>query len=139
METVAADDGGDHVVLRIADELDAYTAPRLRQRLHDLIDEGTVHIIADMREVAFMDSTGLGVLVGALKRARDAEGAEGTLMLVIGSERILRIFRVTGLTKHFPIHPTVTAAIASDAEWCRAIGCADGEGVEEWCVKRGLA
>jgi anti-sigma B factor antagonist len=134
METVAAGDDGNRVVLRIADELDAYTAPALRQRLHDLIDEGAVHIIADMREVAFMDSTGLGVLVGALKRAQKADG---TLTLVIGRERVLRIFRVTGLTKHFAIHPTAAAAIISDAEWCQAVG--GGDGVEEWCVKRGLA
>lgn len=137
METVAAGDGGDRVVLSVADELDAATAPALRQRLHELIAEGAVHILADLREVSFMDSTGLGVLVGGLKRA---SAAGGSLTLVISRERILRIFRVTGLTKHFPIHPTVAEALTGDAEWCQAVGGGGGpEGVAEWCAKRGLA
>jgi anti-sigma B factor antagonist len=133
MEIVAAGDGGERVVLRIAGELDAYTAPTLRTRLHDLVAEGAAHIVADMREVSFMDSTGLGMLVGGLKLA---QAAGGSLTLVISSERILRIFRVTGLTKHFTIHATVMAALNADAEWCQAVGGA--EGAEEWCVKHGL-
>ena len=56
-----------------------------------------------MEGVEFLDSTGLGVLVGGLKRVR---AHDGSLRLVCTQERILKIFRITGLTKVFPIHAT---------------------------------
>ena len=59
---------GDCAVLRIAGEIDTGTAHDLRQQVIYLIDNGTVHIVADLRGVNFLDSTGLGVLVGSLKR-----------------------------------------------------------------------
>ena len=102
--------GGDCAVLRIAGEVEAYTAPRLREHVIDLIDNGVRHIVADLREVTFLDSTGLGVLVGGLKRVR---AHDGSLDLVCTQERILKIFRITGLTKVFGIHETVDQAIAA--------------------------
>ena len=58
-----------------------------------------------MENVEFLDSTGLGVLVGGLKRVR---AHDGSLRLVCTQERILKIFRITGLTKVFPIHSPST-------------------------------
>ena len=66
---------GDCAVLQISGDLDAYTAPALRQRMLDLGDDGVVHVIADMRQVDFLDSTGLGVLIGGLKRFREHGGS----------------------------------------------------------------
>ena len=63
-----------------------------------------------MERVDFLDSTGLGVLVGGLKRVR---AHDGTLRLVCTQERILKIFRITGLTKVFPIHASVDEAVSS--------------------------
>ena len=63
-----------------------------------------------MDKVEFVDSTGLGVLVGGLKRVR---AHDGSLDLVCTRERMLRIFRITGLTKVFGIHQTVDQAIAA--------------------------
>ena len=57
-----------------------------------------------------LDSTGLGVLVGGLKRVRNHDGS---LQLVCTQEKILKIFRITGLTKVFPIHSSVSEAISS--------------------------
>ena len=62
-----------------------------------------------MAGVDFLDSTGLGVLVGGLKRARSHEGS---LQLVCDQEKILKVFRITGLTKVFPIHASLEGALA---------------------------
>jgi len=98
-------------IVEVAGEIDVYTAPRLREQLAELVDSGRYDIVVDMSGVEFLDSTGLGVLVGGLKRVRTHDGS---LHLVCTQERILKIFRITGLTKVFPIHETVEAAVAAD-------------------------
>ena len=67
-----------------------------------------VVLVIDMSEVEFLDSTGLGVLVGGLKKVR---AHDGSLQLVCNQDRLLKIFRITGLTKVFDIHPDVASAI----------------------------
>jgi anti-sigma B factor antagonist len=101
---------GDHTVVTVGGEIDVYTAPKLREQLIDLVSAGSYHLIVDMEKVDFLDSTGLGVLVGGLKRFR---AHDGTLRLVCTEERILKIFRITGLTKVFPIHASVDEALAA--------------------------
>src|SRR5688572_12851975 len=81
-------DSGDHTVLEVGGEVDVYTAPRLRERLVELVEQGARHVIVDLSRVEFLDSTGLGVLVGALKRLR---AVNGTLGLVCAHERLLKI------------------------------------------------
>ena len=103
---------GDKTILDVSGEVDIYTAPQLRGQLIDLVSSGHRNLIVDMEGVGFLDSTGLGVLVGALKRVRTHDGS---LRLVCTQERTLKIFRITGLTKVFPIHSSVREAIeASD-------------------------
>ncbi len=101
---------GDRTVVQVGGEIDVYTAPKLREQLVDLVNAGQYHLVVDMESVEFLDSTGLGVLVGGLKRVR---AHEGSLRLVCTQERILKIFRITGLTKVFPIHDSVDEAIAA--------------------------
>lgn len=103
-------DEGDHTVVAVGGEIDVYTAPKLREQLVDLVNAGRYHLVVDMEAVEFLDSTGLGVLVGGLKRVR---AHEGSLRLVCTQERILKIFRITGLTKVFPIHGSVEEAVAA--------------------------
>lgn len=102
---------GEYVVLEVSGEVDVYTAPKLREKLVELVGEGHHRLIVDMTKVDFLDSTGLGVLVGGLKRVR---AHDGTLSLVCDQERILKIFRITGLTKVFPIHDSLDEALQSD-------------------------
>src|SRR5918912_3313340 len=64
----------EHTVLEVGGEVDVYTAPRLRERLVELVDGGARDVVVDLSRVDFLDSTGLGVLVGALKRLRSAGG-----------------------------------------------------------------
>jgi anti-sigma B factor antagonist len=101
---------GDKTVVSVGGEIDVYTAPKLREQIVALVEEGRYHLVVDMEEVEFLDSTGLGVLVGGLKRVR---AHDGSLRLVCTQERILKIFRITGLTKVFPIHGTVAEAVAA--------------------------
>ena len=94
-------------VINVEGEIDVYTAPKLREKLIDLVNKGKFHLLVDMEKVEFLDSTGLGVLVGGLKRVR---AHDGSLELVCTQERILKIFRITGLTKVFGIHTTIQEA-----------------------------
>ncbi|GAA5177617.1 anti-sigma factor antagonist BldG [Rugosimonospora acidiphila] len=98
-----------HLVLEVAGEIDVYTAPQLRERLIALVEGGARRLIVDLDRVEFLDSTGLGVLVGALKRLR---GVNGELFLVCDQERLLKIFRITGLDRVFTMYETVEAATA---------------------------
>jgi anti-sigma B factor antagonist len=97
-------------IVDVEGEIDVYTAPRLRELLIELVNSRFYQLVVNMEKVEFLDSTGLGVLVGGLKRVR---AHDGSLDLVCTQERILKIFRITGLTKVFGIHDTVDEAIAA--------------------------
>lgn len=88
-------------------EVDVYTSPRLREELNGAVEDGCLHIIVTMDGVEFIDSSGLGVLVSALRRVKEQGG---TLRLVCTKEGILKIFRITGLDKVFPLFTTVEEA-----------------------------
>jgi anti-sigma B factor antagonist len=106
--TVDSRQEGSRTVVVVNGEIDVYTAPSLRERLNELVAAGNRDLVVDMQGVDFLDSTGLGVLVGGLKRVRSLDGS---LQLVCGQEKILKVFRITGLTKVFPIHPTLDEAL----------------------------
>ena len=99
-------------VIAVGGEIDVYTAPKLREKLISLVESGSYHLIIDMEAVEFLDSTGLGVLVGGLKRVR---AHDGWIDLVCTQGRILRIFRITGLSRVFNIYDSVVDAIAAHA------------------------
>ncbi|HZD66261.1 MAG TPA: STAS domain-containing protein [Acidimicrobiales bacterium] len=96
-----------YTVLAVQGEVDVYTAPRLRERLVELVSQGARRIVVDLEGVEFLDSTGLGVLVGGLKRLRSHDG---DLTLVCTQPRILKVFEITGLTKVFSIHDSLEQA-----------------------------
>jgi anti-sigma B factor antagonist len=95
-----------HTVVAEAGEIDVYTAPRLRDRITELVSDGQYHLVIDMEKVDFLDSTGLGVLVGGLKKVRTHDGS---MELICSQDRLLKIFRITGLAKVFTIHPSEDA------------------------------
>lgn len=94
-------------------EIDVATAPALRDRLNELVDAGSHRIVVDLEDVDFIDSTGLGVLVGGLRRARTEEGE---LRLVCTNARLLKVFEATGLHRVFTIAASVDDAVTSEAE-----------------------
>ncbi|WP_432570080.1 STAS domain-containing protein [Kineococcus sp. SYSU DK005] len=97
-------------LVAISGEVDAESAPALRARLNAVVAQGHHHLVIDLRKVDFLDSTGLGALVGVLQRVRFHDGS---LHLVCTQEKILRIFRITGLTKVFPLHDSPEQALAA--------------------------
>ncbi|GGF49612.1 anti-sigma-B factor antagonist [Marmoricola endophyticus] len=103
-------ESGDVTVVSVSGEIDVYTAPKLRDRIAQLVAEGRHHLVIDMDGVEFLDSTGLGVLVGGLKKVR-VEG--GSMEIVCTRERLLKIFRITGLAKVFTIHASQDAALTA--------------------------
>lgn len=86
--------------LALDGEVDVYTAPRLKEELISVIQGGCSHVIIDMENVGFIDSSGLGVLVSALRRVREKDGS---VRIVCTRDSVLKIFRITGLDKVFPI------------------------------------
>jgi anti-sigma B factor antagonist len=99
-------------VLAVSGEVDVATVPRLREQLHGLVAQGSNKIVVDLDSVDFLDSTGLGVLVGALKRVRSNDGE---LSLVCTQPRIRKVFEVTGLTKVFNLYDSVDEAVAGSS------------------------
>ncbi|WP_367049439.1 STAS domain-containing protein [Streptomyces sp. Je 1-332] len=99
----------DITVVRVAaGELDGSTVPPLRKLLFDLVNHGRFHLVVDLTAVDHLGSIGVGALVGALKRIRAHDGG---LAVVAREERVLKMFRISGLTKVFPIFGTVFPAI----------------------------
>lgn len=95
-------------VVAVAGEVDVATAPTLRDRLQAQLTEGYTTIVVDLLGVTFLDSTALGVLVGVLKRCRDAGG---DLRLVVTEPRVLKVLEITGLHDVFSISDTVERGV----------------------------
>jgi anti-sigma B factor antagonist len=107
---VASRPAGRWTVLDVEGEVDVFTAPKLREKIIALLDGGTDHLVVNLEKVLFMDSTGLGVLVGGLKRVKEKNGE---LALAGAQGTVLRVLSVTGLNAVFPMHDTVDQATAS--------------------------
>ena len=97
------------VVLVVLGDLDLAGAPRLRQSVVAETATGTRHLVLDLTAVDFIDSTGLGVVVGSLRRLR-AHDAE--LSVVCPEQRIRRVFEMCDLDRVFALHATVADAVA---------------------------
>jgi anti-sigma B factor antagonist len=91
------DQGG---VVSVQGEVDVYTSPAFREHLYRLIDDGATRVIVDFAGMDFIDSSGLGVLVGALKRIREQSGEIELRGLKPSAKKI---FDITGLTQVFSI------------------------------------
>jgi anti-sigma B factor antagonist len=98
---------GDVSIVELAGEVDVYTSPKVKEVIGKLIDGGAYKLVIDLEHVRYIDSTGLGVLIGGLKRVREHGGA---VNLVCSNPQIRKIFDITGLVKIFGIFDDVTAA-----------------------------
>jgi anti-sigma B factor antagonist len=108
--TLATNEVDGATIIAVGGEIDVYTAPKLRDKITELVAGGVYDIIVDMEAVEFLDSTGLGVLVGGLKKVRVHDGS---LELICTQDRLLKIFRITGLAKVFVIHDSADGALAA--------------------------
>jgi anti-sigma B factor antagonist len=102
--------GDDLPVVHVSGEVDVHSAPQLREGLAAELDAATRAVVVDLTRVGFLDSTGLGALVAV----RTAAGERGlALPVVCTSERIMKLFTITGLDGVFDIHQDVDAAAAA--------------------------
>lgn len=97
-------------VVAVTGELDMATAPRLRQELVGLAASNQHAVVIDLAGVDFLDSTGLGVLLGALKRVR---AAGGHLALARAEPQVAKVFEITRLVDIMPLHDSVEAAVVA--------------------------
>ncbi len=94
-------------VIDLNGEIDVYTSPKVKEALTGLIDAGHYTLVINLENVRYIDSTGLGVLIGGLKRVREHSGA---VNLVCTNPQIRKIFDITGLVKIFGIYDSEALA-----------------------------
>jgi len=104
---ISTENAGASCTIALKGEVDVYTSPRLKEELVNVVDSGCRQIVVDLEDLHFIDSSGLGVLVSALRRVKEHDG---TLRLVCTKDSILKIFRITGLDKVFPVFTTAAEA-----------------------------
>ena len=96
-------------ILTVAGELDVVGAPELRQQVMRAVAEGQHDLVLDLSGVDFIDSFGLGVLIGALKRVRLLDGE---LQLVVTEPRVRRVLELCDLDRVFTLHTNLRAAVS---------------------------
>jgi anti-anti-sigma factor len=97
---LAVDRGTEGATLRVSGEIDLTSAPKLEEEIQSLIEQSVNTLTLDLSSVAFMDSTGLRVL---LKATKLLEGSGGKVVLREPSEPVRRLLEVSGLEGHFDL------------------------------------
>jgi anti-sigma B factor antagonist len=103
---IQINDCDTHVVCRPVGELDAYTVPQFRDALAS-VGPGT-RLLIDLSEVPFMDSAGLGALIGGIRRVREADG---DVAVACGRPTLMRLLHTTGFDRIVPVTDTVDEAV----------------------------
>ncbi|GAB2622598.1 hypothetical protein GCM10027168_63200 [Streptomyces capparidis] len=110
LELTVSHSGGSVAVVAVAGDVDLHTSPDLRAAAAELVETGRHHLVLDLSEVDFFDSSGLSTLVGIWKVVQ-ARG--GSLKLAAVPDRLQRMLALTGLAAYMPVHPTTAAALAA--------------------------
>jgi len=107
---IDVDHRNGYVVLSPQGEIDFATGPALKEQITEVLLAGDVHVVVDLAGVDFIESTGLGVLIGGRRRAA---ALDGSLSLATPQDHVLKVFTITGLDKVFAVFDTVDEATAS--------------------------
>jgi anti-sigma B factor antagonist len=97
-------------LVEVSGEVDLYTAPRFKDDLVGIINEGAGDVIVDLAKVSFIDSTALGVIISGVKRLHEVDGR---LFIVAATRPVTKILAITGLDKVLAIYPTRDDALAA--------------------------
>nr|WP_202516164.1 MULTISPECIES: STAS domain-containing protein [unclassified Streptomyces] len=109
---------GEWAVLRVSGELDLMTSPVLRQRVHDVVAEGSHSLVVDLSDVFFCDSSGVGVLIAARRLIRSCQGRLRLILPDRGAEdgsHVNRVLGALGVRRLFDVHPDLDSATTDEA------------------------
>jgi anti-sigma B factor antagonist len=107
---ISSDEAGTGTaVIALSGELDLYTCPEFKQELLRVIDAGATHVVVDLTETTFIDSTALGVLIRGVDRL---QSSDRQLIVVCADPSIVKVFEVTGLNRIFPVVGSRDEALA---------------------------
>ncbi|HEY6484893.1 MAG TPA: STAS domain-containing protein [Candidatus Cybelea sp.] len=101
------EDGGETLVVNVRGSMDIATSPTVRAAISEAIDGGANDLIVDLSRLDFLDSTGLGVLIGAHRRTAESQGS---LRLVVREGPISRLLNITGLIAVFAVYHSLDDA-----------------------------
>ncbi|MEK3889615.1 STAS domain-containing protein [Bacillus sp. FSL K6-3431] len=101
-------ESGQEVYVKLSGEIDAYTAPQVREELMNAVESPGIRMVVDLSEVTYMDSTGLGVFVGLFKSLK---ANEGQLDFTGMTDRLKRLFEITGLADVMDINTEVEGGV----------------------------
>lgn len=101
---------GGTAVVQLTGEVDMSHSPSVHQTLVEVLEGRPARLVIDLTEVAYMDSSGVGVLVDALRRTR---AGGGKLALVAVAPRVLSVLQITKLDQFFEMHPTLSQALGT--------------------------
>ncbi len=99
--------GGETLIFKLRGSLDLATAPTIRAALGEATEKGSQRLIVDLTQLEFLDSTGLGVLIGAHRRAAEHGGS---FRLIVTDGPILRLLNITGLIGVFAVFHSLADA-----------------------------
>lgn len=103
LEVKARKEGVPLPSIDVEGEIDVYTSPLLKEKVVSLLEEKIYNFVINLEKVTYIDSTGLGILIGALRRCREQKGE---VYLIYSNPRLIRIFEITGLNNNFKIFPS---------------------------------
>ncbi|MDN3267352.1 STAS domain-containing protein [Streptomyces sp. MA15] len=121
LDTTVRYTGRRTAVVVVTGDVDLHTAPVLRAQALTAVSQGAPHLVLDMAQVDFVDSTGLSTLI-VLMHATQKAG--GSLRIASVPDRLVRMVNMTGISELLPLHDTVADALAAVAP----DGAADGAG-----------
>jgi anti-sigma B factor antagonist len=98
---------GSYPIMDLVGEVDAYTSSNFREEMIKALSGDIQHLIISMNGVEYIDSSGLGALVGGLKRVSEKQGS---ICIVCTNPQVIKVFEITGLVKVFPIFTSVGEA-----------------------------
>lgn len=105
---IETSDLGGIKLVTVHGDIDVYSSPKVKDALYEIIDAAAYKIVINLEDIRYIDSTGLGVLIGALKKVK---GSEGNITVVCSNPQIKKVFTITGLVKIFGIYPNNDEAV----------------------------
>ena len=97
---ILKEENNDEIIIKPVGEVDIYTSPDLKETLTEIINQSNVNMVIDGEKLEYIDSTGLGVLIGALKKIKEKER---NITITNIKPNIKKLFDITGLNKVFVV------------------------------------